>query len=337
MRVFPALAAVAAAVAAAHVPAVALEDVPKEGGFSGYVIVGGGYGSFETNLVAATALFDVGEETVVSLGDAPGSTSAFLPVVDGEVRYTFGQRRLQLFLGTSLEDLVTLDNAQNLGVRWQSERLGILQAGLVSSGLATEVWADPYVAGAPRDETDRTSAGVRLRWDRILGSGFQVSLTSQDVEIDDERSGESLGLSAADRALLRREGTRTRVEAQYTWRLSDRHVLQPALGLVKEDRDGAALSGDGAYARVSYAYVGGKNQFAASLLAGETSYDAENPVFGRAQDATNLAFSGTYIRQLAAGPWSLVGNVTFAKEDSDVDFHDGQALATTLAVRYRFD
>ena len=60
-----------------------------------------------------------------------------------------------------------------------------------------------------REETDRDSTGVRLQWDRILGSAFELTFSYRDISIDTERSGEgvvSVACDATCQDLLRRDG-----------------------------------------------------------------------------------------------------------------------------------
>lgn len=71
-----------------------------------------------------------------------------------------------------------------------------------------QVWADPYVVGVDRVKTDRTSRGLRLEYDKILGSGFGVRLEQRETKIDNELSGTTggLGLTAAEAELMKRSG-----------------------------------------------------------------------------------------------------------------------------------
>jgi len=171
--------------------AQAIEPVPEAAGWRGFVVLGGGYTDLKSNLVAGNGLIDVGDPTISSVNDAPSSDGAFHPIVTGEVNYTFGNR-WQAFFGTSLEDAVTMDAVTQLGLRRDLGGTGILQGGLLFSGIPTEVWEDPYAEGVARDETDRESTGVRLQWDRILGSAFEFTFSYRDVSIDTERSGEGV-------------------------------------------------------------------------------------------------------------------------------------------------
>lgn len=81
-----------------------------------------------------------------------------------------------MFLGTDLTDLLRFDYAQQLGVKQEIGRFGLLQGGILFSGIPAKVWKNPYVVDKNRDETSRSSYGGRLAWDRIFGSNFQLQL-----------------------------------------------------------------------------------------------------------------------------------------------------------------
>ena len=76
-----------------------------------------------------------------------------------------------------------------LGARKDLGSAGILQGGFLFSGIPTQVWEDPYAEGVRREETDRDSTGLRLQWDRVLGTAFEVTFSYRDIAIDTERSG----------------------------------------------------------------------------------------------------------------------------------------------------
>ncbi len=315
----------------------AIEPLPESDGWSGFGIFGLGYMDVESNLIVGNDLIDIGTDPVQSVNDSPRSEDDFLPFVTGEVRYTWAEPRTQVFLGSSILDIATLDFAQQLGVRKETKDLGTFQAGLLFSGLPAEVWEDPYVEGINRNETDRDSTGFRLQWDRIGGSNFELQVTMRDIDIDVERSGEFLGLTGAERQLLERDGDQIRMAVNYKF-LNGPHLLQPELGYLDNDRDGGAMASDGLFGELTYAYLGRPVAFVASAVFGQKDYDAPNPVYGRRLDSDYFAFTGTLLYSLptASNRWQAVGVLTYADEDSDVDFHDTRVLAINLGVRFVF-
>lgn len=323
-------------------PASAMEPIPETPGWRGFFLAGAGYTEVESNLVAGNSLVDVGRDTIGSVNDGPQSDDAVHPLFTGELNYTFGNRA-QVFVGTSLEDALTLDAVAQLGVRKDLGTAGAIQAGFQFSGIVTEVWADPYAEGVARQESDRDSQGLRLQWDRILGSAFELTLSYRDIDVDDERSGEgvlSVACDLACQALLRRDGDQLFGELSYLMRLGAerRHLLRPSLRYTSHDLDGDAIAGESLLLQLSYVFVARDYTLVANVAAGSRDHDAANPIFGRKTDSDRLLADAALLYRLPGGDgrWQLVGNVFWGEDDSDVDFHDSNAFSIGIGAMYRF-
>jgi len=322
--------------------ALAIEPIPSTPGWRGFVVVGAGYIDLESNTVAGNNLIDIGQPTISSVTQRPSSDDTFHPVVTGEINYTFNGG-WQAFFGTSLEDAVTLDGVTQLGVRKDLGSAGILQGGLLFSGIPTQVWEDPYAEGVRREETDRDSSGLRLQWDRVLGSAFELTFSYRDISIDTERSGEGVTSVACDagcQELLRRDGDQYSFDVSYLYRLGEgrRHLVRPMVRYTIDDREGDAISSDGYRLQLSYIFLGQGYSVASNLVYGSSSQDARNPIFGARTDADGIAVDTTlfYRLPIESGRWQAVGSVLWGESDSDVAFHDNEIFMVSLGVMYRF-
>lgn len=335
--------ALAASAGAWAANASAIEPIPETPGWRGFVVVGVGYTDIESNLLAGNSLVELGQDTIGSVNDPARSDSAVHPIFTGELNYTTASR-WQFFIGTSLEDAITLDGAAQLGVRRDLGTSGVVQAGLLFNGVPTQAWEDPYAEGVARKETDRDSAGGRLQWDRVLGSPVQLTFSYRDISVDTEASGQgvrSVACSAACRDLLRRDGTRYTFEASYLYRLgggTPRHLLRPEVSYAVDDRDGAAISSDAWRLQLSHVFLGQGYTVASNVFYGQSSYDEPNPIFGRKTDSERLALDTTLFYRLPFGDgrWQAVGSVTWGRDDSDVQFHDSELLNVSVGAMYRF-
>jgi hypothetical protein len=314
--------------------AMAIEPIPSTPGWRGFVVVGGGYTDLKSNTVAGNNLIDIGQPVIDSVTQRPRSDDTFHPVITGEINYTFGGG-WQAFFGTSLEDAVTLDGVTQLGARKDLGSAGIVQGGFLFSGIPTQVWEDPYAEGVRREETDRDSAGVRLEWDRILGSAFDVTFSYRDISIDTERSGEgvtSVACDAACRDLLVRDGDQYSFDVSYLYRLGEgrRHLVRPMVRYTIDDRDGEAMSSDSYRLQLSYVFLG--EGYASS------SFDARNPIFDARTDADGMVVDTTlfYRLPIEGGRWQAVGSVLWGEGNSDVAFHDNEIFMISAGVMYRF-
>jgi hypothetical protein len=328
--------------AGASLPARAIEPIPQTPGWRGFVVLGAGYMDLRSNFVAGNDLVDIGRPTINSVDQRPRSDDTIHPVVTGELNYTFANG-WQAFFGTLLEDAVTLDGVTQLGARRSLGQAGIVQGGFLFSGIPTETWEDPYAEGVRRKATDRDSTGVRLQWDRVMSSAFQLTFSYREISVDTERSGQgvvSVSCDAACQELLRRDGDQYAFDVSHLYRLGAgrNHLLRPMLRYTIDERDGDAISGDAYRLQLSYIYVGPGYTVASNVAYGGSSRDARNPIFGVKTDSDRFAVDATLFYPLpdTGGRWQAVGSVLWGEDDSDVGFHDNELLMITLGAMYRF-
>jgi hypothetical protein len=323
--------------------ATALEPIPKESGFTGFIRPGVGYMRFKSNMVASFLGFDLSEEKIDSLSDSPDSQSTGIALVPFSLEYTFASTRTQLFLGTDLTDLIRFDYSQQFGVKQGIGSFGILQGGILFSGIPAKVWKDPYVVDRNRDETSRTSNGGRLTWDRIFGSQFQLQYTYRKIDVSSEKSGDFLGLSNADKKLLERDGDRHVGDVAYRFNFAKRHTLAPAFVYTKDDLDGDAMKSDVYDFQLTYAYLGDTFSFTGNAFIGWADYDEKNPIYDKKQDDDRYGIQGTLYYKNPWN-WSLFGSnpmnfyvgAAFADTDSNIDFYDQEAFLTTAGVFFKW-
>jgi hypothetical protein len=212
----------------------------------------------------------------------------------------------------------------------------------VFSGLLpTEVWADPYVAGVRREETDRTANGLRLEWERPFGTEFGMQFTWKKIDIDDEFSGVfgGLGLTPAQIGLLDREGNQYSVQLYYTWKLADRHSLIPSVTYNKFDLDGEAMAHDRYTFLLTYSYKGEKFSAVVNGFLGMSDYDDRNPIYAKTQDDDlyGLSLTGFWHRPFGLPKgFSLMGNTAYFKDNANINFYDTQVILAGLSLFYRF-
>ena len=322
--------------------ALAIEPIPSTPGWRGFIVGGVGYLDLKSNLVAGNDLVDIGHPVIQSVNQSPRSDDAVHPVITGEINYTFGNS-WQAFFGTSLEDAVTLDGVTQLGARKDLGSAGIVQGGILFSGIPTQVWADPYAENVRRKETDRDSTGARLQWDRVLGSAFEVTISWRDISIDSEQSGEgvtSVSCDADCQQLLRRDGDQFHFDASYLFRLGEgnRHLVRPMVRYTVNDREGDAISGDAYRLQLSYVFLGNGYTVASNVAYGGSSQDARNPIYGRRTDSDGVVVDATlfYRLPIEGGRWQAIGSALWGEDDSDVNFHDTEVTSLSLGLLYRF-
>ena len=327
--------------------APAIEPIPATPGWSGFVIAGGTMIDAKTNMVSGISAYhvDIGKKTVNSLADEPESLTRGAPQLNLNLNYTFSTQT-QLFLGNSVENVVELDRASTLGVRQQFADKSILELSLVTTpyGSPLTVWEDPYVVGVPRQETDRTSRGARIEYDRILGSGFGVQYTTRKVDVENELSGTTpgsaggQGLSAAQAELLKRDGNINRLSVSYRFPPAGRSQFQLRVGRLKDDLDGAAMSGDQNEIQLTHAYLGERFVTASNVFYWKEDYDAVNPVFNQTREdkTLGLAFFLFDTKIFSSKHWWGSFQAIWVNQNSNINFYDASSLIVSLGAMYRF-
>jgi hypothetical protein len=322
--------------------AMAIEPIPSTPGWRGFVVLGLGYTDLKSNTVAGNDLIEIGRPVIESVSQRPRSDDTFHPVITGEINYTFGSG-WQGFFGTSLEDAITLDGVTQLGARKDMGSAGRLQGGFLFSGIPTQVWEDPYAEGVRRKETDRDSTGVRLQWDRVLGSAFELTFSYRDISIDKERSGEGVTSVTCDadcQSLLRRDGDQYSFDASYLFRLGEggRHLVRPLARYTINDREGDAISNDAYRLQLSYVFLGQGYSVASNFAYVSSRFDARNPIFGQRTDSDGVVVDSTlfYRLPIEGGRWQAIGSVLWGQGNSDVAFHDNDVFMISVGAMYRF-
>ena len=320
--------------------APAIEPIPEESGFSGFVNFGAAYMKAETNMAKGAKVFTIGDDRIDSIFNGPDSESTASPILNFEFAYTFAESRTQLYVGNQLEDFLRFDYSTLLGIRQEFSDKSIAGISYVTTGIPTEVWKDPYVAGAKRQDTDRTSDGFRLELDRPAGTMFGFQYQWRDIEIDDELSGTlgGLGLTPAEIDMLDRQGDHHRGEINYLWLLDERQAIIPALRYARHDYGGDAMAFDRYAFILSYALKSPKYSFVANASVGMHDYDSTNPIYGKTQDDDTYGVGLTgFLHQPFGLPenYSLVGTLAFYETDSNIEFYDAQVFLAGLSLFYR--
>jgi hypothetical protein len=322
------------------VPAVALDPLPKEHGWNGYVNVGLGGTLLKSNLIAGNGLVEIGEDEIDSLGQAPDAETDPILVFNGQLGYFWAEKKVLVKLGNSIENLARYEFQTIASVQKGFDGGDIVDFSILGTGIATEVWADPYVAGMKRDETDRTATGFRFTWDRILGSGLEIEASSREIEIDDELSGTNpaLGLTLGEQALLAREGDHTSFRVSYRFRIGDRHQLIPRLRASDYDLDGAAMSNDVKGVDLTYGYRGDGWTLLASAYLGKAEYDATHPIYEveREDDGASLTVTLAFPGLLPGDDWSLLFSAARGAVDSNIPFYDSRVSVASVSAFYHF-
>jgi hypothetical protein len=325
----------------------AAADVPVETGWSGHVNVGVGVGQSESNMNASILSIDLGDDTISSIDESPGSEDIVMPAFQFEVAYTLGDSQTQFYLGNQVADFISFDLETTLethaGVRQQIAGIGIVDFSFAKSSFPTDVWKDPYIAGSPRGDTERTSLGLQLGWSKIMETPLEFEFSAMEIEIDDEESGASLvadgALNAAEQRLLKREGQIYRSTLQYNWEINERHRLVPGIAYLDYDLDGAAMAEDGISLQLKYYYSLNRWRLVSQLFYRDMESDETNPIYDDSRDMETIGavFTAFYAEPFGLKNWTANATASYTDGDSNIDFYDSSFGLVSVGMLYRFD
>ncbi len=335
-------------VLAANLAFAQLDPIPKESGISGYIGPGIGPVKYRGNMIAGVdrVNYDFGEKTTKTLTGEAESKTVGIGLLNFELGYNFANSRTRIFLGSTLEDFIQFDYAQQLGVRQEIRNLGLLSAVFLFSGVPIKVWKDPYVTNVPRQDVNRDSTGARFAWGKIFNTNFQIQLDYRSIEIDEEQSGTFLGLTPAQRQKLDRNGDWLRAQLEYRFIFAHRHMLTPTFLYAVDDRDGDAMSRNTYDFRLTYLYYGETVSVAGNALFGKEDYDEANPIpafNNQTQEDDRYGITGTLFYKNPFGwKWfgsdkiSFFGTVAYFVSDSNINFYTTEITLGVLGIMYRF-
>ena len=325
----------------AALPTWALGPLPEAAGWSGFVSLGVGVGSLESNMIADVKVIDVdlGASSISDYG-SPDDESFTVPAAALNVSYLFRDKKTLFSIGNDLANFLQFDRSTIISIRHDTDRAGRFQLALDSAAaIQTEVWEDPYLLDEDRKKTARDATGLRFTWDKIMGSQFELKALTRNIELDQESSGASLDLSVAERGLLSREGDWTRVELGYLFTFGGgEHLIRPHVAALDRDLDGAAMSQDGFEVGVSYVRNTPVYGWATVVNFSSLDGDAVNPLFGGINDADGFGFaSQIFFKKLfGASAWQPNLSVAMGELDSDLNFYDSEGWMVTVGLNRRF-
>jgi len=320
--------------------AAAQEPMPSESGFSGYIEILGAYISTNSQLTT-----DSDNRKTDSLNESGERVGKVRPFPLGLIRYTFAEKRTQLFLGVLPENVAQGQFQVEAGARHVLTNGTGLRASIIPlTPIAQETWEDPFVVGQNRQRTDINSYGVKLAVENILGSGLTLKYGWARQTLDDEKSGTFL-LSQPDSTLspddlddLDRDAHFHRISAEYSFQIAPRMRLVPLLRYTRGDAEGNANSFHALTPQLSFLYFGKQLQASFNAAVQAEWYDRTHPVFNKTR------------RDIGPGLFAILGYKdplgfknfridwfnAFFKSYSNINFYESSNFITALGVGYSF-
>ncbi|MCK5794978.1 MAG: DUF2860 domain-containing protein [Anaerolineales bacterium] len=303
-------------------------------GFSGYIQPMVGVMSTKSN----SAVGDDNEK-IDSLDQDAKSETEFLPMVLWSMGYTLKSGTTQFYIGTPEQEIIEGTFLAEAGVRQKLSDGTILSAAWVPNLLYDEVWSDPFLTGRNRQETDRETQAFIVAAKSIIGTPLTLRYGFAKQEIENDRAGYFVpGLTAGDRAKLKRDSNFHLVEAQYSIPFDMGIMIIPQIGYLMGDADGDANSFKQFEGKITVEYPLGKWQLFGNVNMASSDYDEINPVFNKTrEDKVYGAMLG--VGYAAPFGWeNIMVNIytSFEQRDSNIKFYDSTSAMAGVGLSWMF-
>lgn len=254
-------------------------------------------------------------------------------------RYTFSKLQTQIFVTDSREQISTAQFQYELGITHLfNNRSQLTVAYFPQLPFFNETWQDPYLIGSPRRTTEENAQGGRFALIPIAGSSITLKYAFAFTAIENEQSGQSLGLTDKQLTLLQRDSFYQRAEIETMFSITPDISFKPALQYTTRSADGEAHNFDQYGLQLAVLVFKGRHSLITTLNTGIKKFSVENPVFGQKQDTVNTAIFSVYSYAQALNWQPLSFNIMagYKKEDSDIDFYDSQGFFMSTGLTYKF-
>lgn len=303
-----------------------------EAGFSGELAVLTGFSRNNSQ-------FNTDYKKTDNLNSSGDTKNKFIIGPLGTLKYTFASEKKQLFIGNNRSDIALGHFNFEAGYRHLLDRNGVIAVSVLPGLVTSTTWADPFLTGQDRKETDSKVQAIRLKYDNILGSNFSLDLAGGKLKIDDENSGDSSNtLTTAEKNSLKRESKLFFGKVSHQYMLTPQLVLRSGVSYLKQNADGNAMSKNEYGAEAGIANISRDYTLALNFSYRNARFDETNPVFNAKQKdnryRVNLAYS--YDAPFGWTDWDFVAITGYTYNNSNIDFYDEKSLMMMAGLSFKF-
>lgn len=314
-----------------------LQDSSEDSGWGGYVqlLIGN---------VTANGLSEAidGNEVIFSrTADSTRQEPEFFTTL-WQVKYHNAQNRTTVSLGTPEQGVI--DNRVSIQASINREfsdgsALWVAYEPPISA-YSSEIWSDPYRTGQRRTMTQSSVEAIHVGFDYLFGGPLSMQIDASELNIDDDRAGESLNgqISSVDINRLQRAGKFLQAYLSFSLPLTDRLILIPGLHYSRTDSDGDATSYSGSSANLTAVYQQGSLEFFIDGSNSKARFDEPNPVFNIRRDDNNYGFTvgASYVEPFGLSNIRIEGYANESRRNSNIPFYDSRNGLLAIAVTYLF-
>jgi hypothetical protein len=326
--------------------ACSAKPLAKKAGFGGVIGLNAG-------AIVSQSQLSVADDNaqIADLNSAAPTETKVLPFPFFRADYTFTDLTTQIFFGQSKSNILNSALQYELGITHQfSDWQALTLAYIPHIPLLKETWADPYLTGSPRQETDVDSRAVRLAY---RFKPLTIKYAYGFYSLDDEQSGNSASLgddplnrgqcdgrncTAQEQALLNRNSHYQRVTVDGFMPLGYGVFTKPSVYYGRSDADGDSQSFIEYHYSLSVFTSFGPHFISLQGAYTDREYEEANPIFSQLQQdaVTRYMFIYSYDQPFRLANSKL--NILYQHKtlDSNIKFFDSQQQFVSLGISYNF-
>ncbi|MGR6833837.1 DUF2860 domain-containing protein [Aliivibrio wodanis] len=302
----------------------AMAQLADKEGISGEIAITTGFASSTSNFNTE------GDDTITSVNQKGSSDNGFMAFPLGSIAYTFGQElNQQVYAGTTRQDVATGTVVLEVGYKYQFESRMAIDVSILPTIMSSKTWANPYLVGSPRKETDASGNAFRFKVDNIAGSNFTIdsAYATKDIKNDDVQYDE-----------LKRDADTIYLKGQYRLPLSRTSFVLPSVIYQSSSADGKANSYDQYGAEVSFFKRMERHQLVLTAGYNQRNFGANNPIYEktRKDDKLSLFAAYEYTKFMDWQDWSFISFAGYNSTDSNITFYDESEYIVTVGLNYKF-
>jgi hypothetical protein len=296
-------------------------DRHEENGFSARIEAGAIWVNITDQLFV-----DEKNEKTDNLNDEADSFSIISPTLMFDLRYHFRNTDTEFYLAMPFEDLdmmLTFGMAQTF---IDKSKLDIS----IFTGDG-EVWKDPYISQANRDDTEMNDIGFTIDYDCIMDTGFNLYYKYNQVDVDQD----VIGTMFND---LKRDGIIHTTGLGYMIDLDKSNIIIPGFEYSKADMDGESNSYNGYKIKIGYKRMEKDYILSTFVSADKKSYDKTHPIFNKTRDEKGYSAIGifTLLNPFGYDNFFTSFIVGYGYSDSNIDFFDKRTYVSGITIGYNF-
>ena len=308
-------------------------------GFSGSLTLGVG-------VITSESLDEVSDENrkINSLDQSADSETEVMPLPIWHLQYVLENQSTAFYAGSCQNNPTKGGSILETGIRQRFSDGTVVSLAYIPSIGNEEVWADPFLTGSNRSETDQDIHAFTLALDSVFGTAFDIRYGVGTIDVDDEKSGTYLlsqpgsGVTASDLSSLDRSGTVHQVDVAYAFELGRTAMIQPALSYRLGDIDGEANAFNEYQGDLAIHHAWRGLHFSHSISLAYADYDGNHVVFDKTREDTTYSIqTGFQIpRVFGWESFDFTAMAGYQVTDSNISYYDANSLLLGMGLNWRF-